>query len=283
MIYKLQIKNKLILLSISIIFLVQTVAMAGAWTQKKGKVYAKMDFRYLSGTKIYNSDGIKIPSPQFNDLTLGVFGSYGITDYFTTFINFAAFKTVKLDTLSTDIGFDTDVKGIGDIDIGMKLKLGQFGKTVISTKFIVGLPTGISNTDGGLWTGSGNFNQLFGLEAGHSFYPFPSYISAGVAFNNQTKGFSDEFRYIIEGGYRFSKEISLTVRLHGVVSFNNGDPDVKGGYGMFSNNQEYIAYNAELVYKFSSNFGVKGYYESGTNGKNIISAPVFNVGIYFTN
>jgi hypothetical protein len=282
MIYKLQITNKLILLSISIIFLLQTIAMAGAWTQKKGKVYAKMDFRYLSGTKIYNSDGIKIASPQFKDLTLGVFGSYGITDNFTTFINFAAFKTVKLDTLSTDVGFDTDIKGIGDIDIGLKLKLGQFGKTVISTKFIVGIPTGESTTDGGLWTGSGNYSQLLGLEVGHSFYPFPSYISGGIAFKNQTEGFSDEFKYIIEGGYRFSKVISLTVRLHGVVSFNNGDPDVKGGYGMFSNNQKYIAYNAELVYKFSSNFGVKGYYESGTNGKNIISAPVFNVGIYFT-
>lgn len=283
MFYNLQIKNNLILLSISIIFLVQSTLMAGAWTQKKGKVYSKMDFRYLSGTKIYDSDGIKIPTAEFKDLTLGVFGSYGVTDNFTAFINFAAFKSVKLDTPSTAVGFNTDVSNIGDIDIGIKYKLTQIGKTVISTKLILGIPTGESTIDGGLWTGSGNFNQLIGIEAGHSFYPFPAYISGGIAFNNQTKGFSDEFKYIIEGGYSFSKQLSLTLRFHGNVSFNNGDPNIRGGYGMFSNNQEYIAYNAELVYKFSSNIGIKGYYESGTNGKNIISAPVFNVGIYFTN
>ncbi len=283
MFYNTQVKNKLILLSISIVFLIQSIAVAGAWTQKKGKVYAKMDYRFLSGTKIYNSGGIKIPSPEFKDVTLGVFASYGITDNVTTFVNFAAYKSVKLDTLAAAVGFDTDISSIGDISAGVKLKLAKFGNTVISTKLILGLPTGKSDTDGGLWTGSGNFNQLIGLEAGHSFYPLPVYISGGVAYNNQTNGFSDEFRYIIEGGYRFTQNLSLILRFHGVVSFTNGDPNVKGGYGMFSNNQEYVAYNAELVYKFSSNFGVKGYYESGTNGKNIISAPVFNVGIYFSN
>jgi len=281
--YKPLFKNNLILLSILIIFFMQSIAAAGAWTQKKGKGYYKMDFRFLSGAKIYNSDGVKVPIPKFNDMTIGIFGSYGITDDFTTFLNFAAFKTVKLDTISTVVGFDTDVKNIGDIDVGIKYKLGQFGKTVISTKLILGLPTGKSTPDGGLWTGSGNFNQLIGLEVGHSFYPVPIYLSSGIAFNNRTSGLSDEFKYIIEGGYKFTKRLSLTLRFHGVVSFNNGDPNVKGGFGMFSNNQEYIAYNAELVYKISDGFGIKGYYESGTNGKNIISAPVFNVGIFFTN
>ncbi len=283
MLYKLLIKNNLILLSILIIFLMQSTSVAGAWTQKKGRAYYKMDFRYLNSTKMYNSDGVKVPIPEFTDMTIGIFGSYGITDDLTTFINFNAFKTVSLDTLSSAVGFDTDVKNIGDLDIGFKYGFAHFGKTVISAKLIFGLPTGISTPDGGLWTGSGNFNQLLGLEAGHSFYPLPIYLSGGVAFNIRTNGFSDEFKYIIEGGYKFTKKLSLTLRFHGVVSFKNGDPKVKGGFGMFSNNQEYIAYNAELVYKISNGFGIKGYYESGTNGKNIISAPVFNVGIYFTN
>jgi hypothetical protein len=281
--YKILIKNNLILLSILIVFLMQSTAAAGAWTQKKGSGYYKMDFRYLSGTKMYNSDGVKVPIPKFTDMTIGIFGSYGITDDLTTFINFSAFKTVSLDTLSSAVGFDTDVKNIGDLDIGFKYRLVNFGKTVISVKLILGLPTGLSTPDGGLWTGSGNFNQLLGLEVGHSFYPLPIYLSGGIAFNNKTNGFSDEFKYIIEGGYKFTKKLSLILRFHGVVSFKNGDPNVKGGFGMFSNNQEYIAYNAELVYKISDSFGINGYYESGTNGKNIISTPVFNVGIYFTN
>ncbi|MCH7772851.1 MAG: hypothetical protein IH784_00375 [Bacteroidetes bacterium] len=276
------IKNSLILLSILIIFLIQSTAAAGAWTQKKGRGYYKVDFRYLSGTKIYDSVGVKESIPKFTDVTIGIFGSYGITDDLTTFVNFNAFKTVSLDSLASAFGSDNDVKNIGDLDIGFKYRLANFGKTVISVKLILGLPTGLSTPDGGLWTGSGNFNQLLGLEVGHSFYPLPIYLSGGIAFNNRTSGFSDEFKYIIEGGYKFTKKLSLTLRFHGVVSFKNGDPSVKGGFGIFSNNQEYIAYNAELVYKISDSFGINGYYESGTNGKNIISAPVFNIGVFFT-
>ncbi|MCH8032358.1 MAG: hypothetical protein IH950_01200 [Bacteroidetes bacterium] len=276
------IKNNLILLSILIIFLIQSTAAAGAWTQKKGRGYYKVEFRYLSATKIYDSVGVKESIPKFTDVTIGIFGSYGITDNLTTFVNINAFKTVSLDSLSSAFGSDNDVKNIGDLDIGLKYRLANFGKTVISVKLILGLPTGLSTPDGGLWTGSGNFNQLLGVEVGHSFYPLPIYLSGGIAFNNRTNGFSDEFKYIIEGGYKFTKKLSLTLRFHGVVSFKNGDPSVQGGFGIFSNNQEYIAYNAALVYKISDSFGINGYYESGTNGKNIISTPVFNIGVFFT-
>ncbi len=82
---------------------------------------------------------------------------------------------------------------------------------------------------------------------------------------------------------QLSKNLSLILRFHGQLSMNNGDPNVKGGFGVYSNNQQFIAYNAELAYKFTNNFGVKGYYESGGAGKNIISAAVFNVGLFFTN
>jgi hypothetical protein len=114
-------------------------------------------------------------------------------------------------------------------------------------------------------------------------YPVPAYFNLGVSYSNRSNGFSDQFNYAIEAGYRFFKNLSLIVRFHGQVSFENGDENIYGGFGTFSNNQQFIAYNAELVYKFANNVGIKGYYESGTNGKNIISAPVFNVGIYFTN
>ena len=50
---------------------------AGAWTQKKGGGYYKADFRYIGGNKIYDSNGDKVAIPDFKDLTVGVFGSYG--------------------------------------------------------------------------------------------------------------------------------------------------------------------------------------------------------------
>jgi len=281
--YKILIKNNLILLSILIIFLMQSTATAGAWTQKKGSGYYKFDFRYLSGEKIYSPDGIKIPIPKFTDITFGVFGSYGFTDEFTGFISAALYKSVKLDTTSEAFGSDTDVSGFGDIALGGKYRLAKFGKSVVSGKLILVLPTGKSKPDSGLWIGSNDFHQTLGFEYGYSLYPVPAYLNAGISFSNRSKGFSDQFNYAIEAGYRFFKNLSLIVRFHGRVSFENGDENIYGGFGTFSNNQQFIAYNAELVYKFADNVGIKGYYESGTNGKNIISAPVYNVGIYFKN
>ena len=97
--YKMLLKNNLILLSILIIPLMQSTTNAGAWTQKKGGGYYKLDFRYVSGEKIYSPDGIKLAIPKFTDLTIGAFGSYGITDEFTGFIGAALFKSVKLEYL----------------------------------------------------------------------------------------------------------------------------------------------------------------------------------------
>ncbi len=276
------IKNSLILLSILIIFLIQSTAAAGAWTQKKGGGYYKMAFRYLGGTKIYTPDGVKVPIPKFTDITIGVFGSYGITDEFTGFIGAALFKSVKFDTTDDALGSDTEVSGFGDIAVGGKYRLAKFGKSVVSGKLILVLPTGKSEPDSGLWIGSNDFHQILGFEYGYSLYPVPSYFNLGVSFSNRANGFSDLFNYAIEAGYRFFKNLSLIVRLHGQVSFENGDKNIYGGFGTFSNNQQFIAYNAELVYKFANNIGINAYYESGTNGKNIISAPVFNIGVFFT-
>lgn len=257
-------------------------AVAGAWPQKKGTGYYKLDFRYMGSDKTYDSDGIKVPIPKLTDMTIGMFGSYGITDKLTGFIGLAAFKSVKLDTIQSALNFDNEVSGFGDINAGLKYGLGKIGNTYFSVKIILGLPTGKSDIDSSLWLGSGDFNQALGFEVGHSFYPAAFYINGGLSYNNRTEGFSDEFVYSIEGGYKIIKNLSLILRFHGQISMKNGDSNVIGGLYTYENNQQFIAYSAELVYKFAENFGVKGYYESGGKGKNIISTPVLSAGIFFT-
>jgi len=278
------IKNPAIIILLFLLFVLPAEQVfGGAWPQKKGSGYYKLSFRYLNGDNIYNSDGVKIPIAKFKDFTIGAFGSFGITEKLTGFLNVTLFKSTTLDSASQDAGFDTDVSGFGDIDIGVKYGLFKFDKTVISGKLVFGIPTGKGTPDGGLLTGDGEFNQAIGIEAGHSFWPVKVYLTEGILFNNRTNGFSDDFRYYIESGVNISSILSLIVRLHGVISFNNGDPNVKGGFGIYSNNQQYLAYNAELVYKFTTNWGISAYYESGTNGKNIISAPIISVGVFITN
>ncbi len=278
------IKSPAIIILLFLIFTLPIEEMfGGAWPQKKGSGYYKISFLYLSGDNIYNSDGVKIPIAQFNDFTIGAFGSFGITEKLTGFLNVTLFKSTNLDSTRQDAGFDTEISGFGDIDVGVKYGLLKFDKTVISGKLLLGIPTGKGTPDGGLLTGDGEFNQAIGIEAGHSFWAAKIYLTEGIFFNNRTNGFSDDFRYFIESGVKISKSLSLIVRLHGLISFNNGDPNVKGGFGIYSNNQRYLAYNAELVYKITTNLGISAYYESGTKGKNIISAAIINVGIFITN
>ncbi|MBT8387455.1 MAG: hypothetical protein KJO12_08600, partial [Ignavibacteria bacterium] len=143
-------------------------ALAGAWPQKKGTGYYKLDFRYMGSDKTYGSDGIKVLIPKLTDMTIGMFGSYGITDKLTGFIGFAAFKSVKLDTIPSALNFDNEVSGFGDINAGFKYGLGKIGNTYFSVKIILGLPTGKSDIDSSLWLGSGDFSQALGFEIGHS-------------------------------------------------------------------------------------------------------------------
>ncbi len=277
--FNIKIAKYLILILIFFGFLTQSV-FAGAWTQKKGSGYYKLDFRYVSGENIYDSSGTKIPIPTFTDLTIGGFGSYGITDEFTVFLGAAIFKSIKLDT--TISGFENDVKGFGNMMTGVKYRIAKFSKSVFSGKIILGLPTGKTGNDGELWIGSKDFSQAIGLEYGHSLYPLPAYFNAGVTYTNRAAGISDHFNYGLEAGYSFLKNLSLIIRFHGQVSLENGDENIRGGYAIYSNNQQFIAYSAEVIYKITNNVGIKGYYESGGAGKNIISAPVINVGMFFT-
>jgi len=265
----------------SIILIEET--KAGAWTQKKNSGYYSLDFRFLSSSELHGMNGSKIRIPEFKDFTTGFFGAYGITNDVTVFLGASVYKSISLDTISSAAGFDTNVSGIGNIDVGVKYLLSKFGSTVLSAKLILGLPTGNSDKDGALWTGTSDFNQEIGVEVGHSFYPAPFYLTGGVSFNNRTKGFSDEFSYGIEGGYKFISNLTLVVRFHGQLSLKNGDDDVIGGYGIYLNNQEYFAYNAQLVYKITNNIGVKSSYENGAAAKNIISSPVFSFGVFVVN
>ncbi len=258
-------------------------SLGGAWPEKNGGGYYKLSFRYLKGDKIYNSDGDKVAIPDFTDITIGFYGTYGLTDNITLSLNATPYKSEKLSDISTvETISETDVSGFGDFGLGIKYCVARINQTVVSTSLKFGFPTGKSNMDGELWTGRKDFNQTITIEAGHSFYPAPFYITGLVAFTNRNEGFSDELRFLIEGGYNFGIGFTVIGRIHTLGSVKNGNEDVIGGFGIFQNNSQYYAYNLELVYKINKNFGVSAYYESGGGGINIISAPVLNAGVFYT-
>lgn len=270
------------ILIVAIIMIFAGISFAGAWPEKKGGGFYKLSFRYLKGDKIYNSEGDKVAIPDFTDITVGFYGTYGLTDNITLSLNASPYKSVKLDTTINNIFFDEEVSAPGDLGLGVKYGFAKVGNTVFSASLKFGIPTGKTSLDGRIWTGRKDFNQTIVLEAGHSFYPSGFYLTELVSFTNRNEGFSDEFRYYIEGGYNFGKGFTVIGRFHGLASMKNGNENLIGGFGIFQNNAQYCAYNIELVYKINKNIGMSAYYESGGGGKNIISAPVLNAGVFYT-
>lgn len=257
---------------------------AGAWTQKKGGGYYKLDFRFLSAKKIYDSDGEKIPlNGTFKDYTIGFYGEYGLSSNITISGSFLGLRMLDYQPNTGKTQIDDSETGIGDASLGLKVLLKRIGQTVLSGSVNLGIPTGKGTPDGELITSDGEFNQAITLQAGHSLYPTPSYLNLFVSFNNRNSGFSDEFRYGIEGGYSFDKNISVILKFKGLQPLKNGDPNKIGGFGVLLNNQRYIAYGAEIIYKLTKNIGISAFYESGTAGRNIVSTPVYTFGVFFAN
>ncbi len=261
-------------------------AHADGWPQKKGQGYYRVGFNWVRAGQFYEVNGNRIDIPTLSDYTVSFYGEYGINDRITGIVYVPFMQRI---TLNKQVGepsgvvfFEGDaITGVADIDVGLRIGLLKAGNTVLSAGLLLGLPVGNTDQANGLFTGDGEFNQRIALELGHSFYPAPAYVVASAGFNNRTQGFSDELHYKLEAGYSFSEKWTAITRIRGVSSFENGDEGITGGTGgLYGNNQRYLAYGAELAYAFTSALGFSLTLEGATLGRNVLSAPAVNVGIF---
>jgi len=249
------------------------------WTKKQGTGYYALDFRFLSASKYHDSNGENIEIEGVSDIAFNLYSEYGITDNLTLRLNFPFYKILKND----DAGADNDNSGIGDIDFGLRYKLGQFGKTAFSAGINFGIPISTEDVYGKreLALSDGEFNQILSLEAGHSLYPLPAYISGSVKFNNRNEGYSDQFYIGAEGGYKFHKDFLLNLRFNFLKSLNKGNLEVLDNIlPIQANNQEYLALRLGAFINFYRNYGIALTSDFGLYAKNVLSAPVFSVGFY---
>jgi len=275
----------LILLSF---FSLSNELFAGGWTQKKGKFYIQLGSQFMRSNKFHDINGTLVNINTLNDFTLSLYAEYGITDDFTIVTFFPFFHRLTLNKIQGTSGTvyfpGAEKNGISDSDIGIRYKLTEGGGSVLSAGFSLGLPLGESSNKNGLLTGDGELNQKFSLQFGHSFYPLPVYFSASAAYNFRHKGYTDEINFSVEAGYTFFKKLLLIFRVTGLKPLRNGDNTVAGGAGgLFSNNQQYLAYGPEIFYNVTDNWGITAGINSGTWARNVLSAYVYRIGIFLKN
>jgi protein XagA len=257
---------------------------AGGWPQPKRGGYFKLSQNYIGSSAFFAPDGSIVDITTIQLFTTSLYGEYGFTNRLTGLVYFPFFVRNTLNEIQYNQSGNTvpgdALQSIGDTDIGIKYSLFVNKPIVVSASLILGLPFGVPA--GGstqiLQTGDGEFNQMVRIDASHSFYPKPFYVSAYAAFNNRTNDFSDEVRFGAEVGFTLKKFIPI-LKLNVVQSLYNGDAE-EAQNGIFSNNTEYVSPTLELNYQVAEKWGVSGSGGFAFSGKNILAAPNWSVGLY---
>lgn len=259
----------------------------GGWTYNKGKGYFKLAQNMILSDYYFGPKGDLIDlSSRISLYTTSIYAEYGITDRITAVGYIPFFVRSTLNSLESGqtgmtIREGDQINSFGDTDLGIKYGFFQDKPVVMTVSVTFGLPFGHSDVsvERILQTGDGEFNQLIKLEASHSLYPLPFYITALLGFNNRTKGFSEEFHYGVEIGYT-SERFYTNVKLYSKNSLYNGSAGDTQANGVFANNTEYFSYGPEMSYLFCKKTGVTACAGFAFSGKRILAAPNFGFGFF---
>lgn len=257
---------------------------AQAWTKGKGKGFYKLDFASIQAKNVYDMSGEIAPFRTLGNYTASFYGEYGITGKLTAVLNMPFFvRNVVNETRGRQTG-NTIEPGIvnnhfGDMDLGFRLSI-PVKNFAMSANLLFGIPTGDARQTDGLFTGDGEFNQLLKISAGKGKTRW--WTQGSLGFNNRTNGFSDEFRYDFEYGYKFFQDRLLVIlKINGIESFENGAIEAARA-GLFSNNVEFAGIGPELLYYTHSNkkFGLTARFTGALKGQNVLAAPAAALGLF---
>jgi len=266
------------------IIVTPSVLTAQAWTKSKGQGFYKLDFSSINATDVFDMTGEVVPLRTLGNYTTSFYGEYGLTNKITA-IAYVPFyvRNVVNQTQGRQTGNIIEPgianNNFGDVDLGFRFAL-PIKNVAVAANLILGIPTGDSKQVDGLFTGDGEFNQLLKIGVGSGKKRW--WTQGAVGYNNRTKGFSDEFRYDFEFGYKFFNDRLLAIfKINGVESFNNGSAQA-AVTGLFSNNVEYLGIGPEVLYYANAKktIGISARLAGAAKGQNVLAAPAKSVGIF---
>lgn len=276
---------------IALFFLVSTTATA-QWTKGKGNGYYKLSAWSLSGNKLYTDGGeiAKLPATR-KTFNTSIYAEYGLTDKIDLLAYIPFFtRSTQNNNVSKTRGNITNegaaLNSFGDTDIGIRYGLLKNNTLALSSMLKLGIPLG--DTSGGhesavLQNGDGEFNQHLQFDLGIPFKiaTIGGYAKTFVAYNQRTKGFSDEIYYGGEIGFNFFQKLWLIGKLNILKSTKNGDDILDSGNGsLFANNIEYTNIGFGAAYYIRKKIGLSYEYSTATSGRIIAAAPSHSVGVF---
>jgi hypothetical protein len=270
-----------------LIFSLQPPAHGGAWPRKAGSGFLQLGFSTIGYDKTYADDGTKTPvGGKVRDNVIQLFADFGITDL----LSVSAMVPLKfISTSDMTVGGaaptqNPDNSGIGDIDVRFRYSLMQGGGYAVSGLLFFGLPAGDSEDSNGLLLGDGETNVGVGVSVGRSFYPFPLYANAELAYDVRSKGFSDDVLYSLELGYGvLDGKLFLILLFSGKESTSTKPTPATPAsrFGLQTNNQEFASLVPKLFYKLGNGWALSAGYATAVHGRNVAGGAVLSAGLSY--
>jgi protein XagA len=264
-----------------------SVSTAQAWTKSKNNGFYKLDFSSIRATDVFDSKGEVVGFRTLGNYITSFYGEYGITNKLTAvaYVPFFVRNTINA-TKGRQTGNIIEPaivnNNFGDVDLGIRYAIFNKKGVSVSANILLGLPTGDAKQTDGLFTGDGEFNQMLKIAVGTGKKKW--WTQGALGLNNRTKGFSDEFRYDFEFGYKlFNDRLLAIFKINGIESLSNGTSTEKAAAtGLFSNNVEYMGLGPELLYYINKKktIGASFRIAGALKGQNVLAAPSIAFGVF---
>ena len=233
-------------------------AEAQAWIRDPGRFYVNVSYRYLPANQFFGADGNTVPSADFAQHTVGVYGEVGIIERWLML-------TLESELFRRNVLLDQGaVTGIGDSRISAWTGLVvepfrlSFGATL-------GIPTGDSSPDADdtadvraqqiaavLPTGDGETDLTLQLAIGHGVRigsALDFFAQGLLGYAIRTEGFTDQIVFRAEVGIRPVAEgfdrVLLIFRVFGSELL--GDASRTVGQAGVGDGVSYTAFGPELT------------------------------------
>lgn len=273
-----------LLIGAFLLFLSPLSTNAQAWARDKGTGFYKIDFSSIQAANVFDTRGEIVPFRTLGNYITSFYGEYGVTNKLTV-VGYVPFfvRNVVNATQARQTGTIIQPaivdNSFGDIDFGLRYAL-PFKTVAVSANLTFGIPTGDAEQADGLFSGDGEFNQMLRIAIGTGKRLW--WTQGALGFNNRTKGFSDEFRYDFEFGYKLLNDRLLAMlKINGIESLNNGTAQA-AATGLFSNNVEFLGIGPEILYYANEKktVGVSVRIAGAAKGRNVLAAPSISVGAF---
>ena len=241
----------------TLLFAAPAAQAGGGWTRPQGHGYAKVGLTLANTTKYHPLEGGTVNTAQFRQQVYSVYAEYGLTPRLEATLNFPVFRRATFPNTSPG-------QGVGDPEFGLRYGL-LTGKWPLAVQVAAQAPLGNPNTRGFnnndptdfvyLPTGNGQWNIWTRAALSHTLSTLPAFITLEAGYNLRTGGFTNQYTYGAQFGYKFFDKLWLTATARTLDNVHAPNPDKLAKIGL----GEGVAYSAASLgasYNITKNLSV---------------------------